>query len=39
MKIRLTYPREFKLQIVRECENNKVMAQINQQYGILLSHI
>jgi transposase-like protein len=34
MKIRRTYTREFKLQIVRECENSKAMAQLSRQYGI-----
>ncbi|KAF5424048.1 MAG: transposase [Methanosarcinales archaeon] len=34
MKIRRTYTREFKLQIVRECENSKAMAQLSRQHGI-----
>ncbi|MCD4846031.1 MAG: transposase [Methanosarcinales archaeon] len=34
MKIRRTYTREFKLQIVRECENNKAMTQLSRQHSI-----
>jgi len=34
MKIRRTYKRKFKLQIVRECENSKAMAQLSRQHGI-----
>ena len=34
MKIRRTYTREFKLQIVRECENSKAMAQLSRQHSI-----
>ena len=34
MKIRRTYTREFKLQIVCECENSEAMAQLSRQHGI-----
>jgi hypothetical protein len=33
MKIRRTYTRKFKLQIVCECENSKAMAQLSRQHG------
>ena len=34
MKIRRTYTREFKLKVLRECENGKGKAQLSREYGL-----
>jgi len=34
MKIRQTYTREFKLKVVRECENGKGKAQLSREHGL-----
>jgi len=34
MKIRRTYTREFKLKVLRECENGKGKAQLSREHGL-----
>jgi len=34
MKIRRTYTREFKLKVLRECENGKDKAQLSREHGL-----
>jgi transposase len=34
MKIRRTYTSEFKLKVLRECENGKGKAQLSREYGL-----
>ena len=35
MKIRRTYTREFKLKVLRECENGKGKAQLSREHGYI----